>query len=193
VEHALQLFANQLVEQRVDSKGKNKKLAIRKLLNAKTGNSSRSLFEFSAAGWNQVTLDYVDSVKQLSDARLAEIFDQAKAIAKKVPHLAMLIDRPLKSACSTLQSDDEGWIQISDSIRIVMTLACRLSSRFLNQTIEFYGFVCAFHLGQSVTALQVFNSALCLDFTCQLPLVSYHLLQLCFGELRYCFRNSTSL
>lgn len=108
MERALKLFANRMVEQRIDSKGKNKKLAIWKLPNANTGISSRFLLEFSAAGWNQVTLDYLDSIKKLSDTRLTEIFDEARALATKGrPQLAMLVDRPAKSTRSILQSDNE--------------------------------------------------------------------------------------
>jgi hypothetical protein len=115
VERALQLFANRMIEERVDSKGKNTKLAVRKILNPKTGNGSRSLLEFSAAGWNRITLDYFDSIKNLSDTRLAAIFDEARALATKgKPQLAMLVDRPTKSCRSTLQSDDESEGLISE-------------------------------------------------------------------------------
>lgn len=114
MERALNLIANQMIEDRVDSKGKNTKLAVRKVLNPNSGKASRSLLEFSAAGWNHITLEYFDAVKKLSDARLMEIFDEAKAIATKAkPKLAMVIDGPPKSSRSALQSDEEsdatGW------------------------------------------------------------------------------------
>jgi hypothetical protein len=103
-----------MIEERVDSKGKNTKPAIRKAVNPNSGKASRFLLEFSAAGWNQITLDYCDAVRNLSDERLAAIFDEAKAIATKAkPKLAMvpMIDGPSKSSRATLQSDDDsdGW------------------------------------------------------------------------------------
>jgi hypothetical protein len=104
-----------MIEERIDSKGKNSKPAVRKTLNPNSGKGSKSLLEFSAAGWNQITLDYFDSIRKLSDARLTAIFDEAKAIATKCkPKLAMAMEEPAKSSRSTLQSDDEseGWIQL---------------------------------------------------------------------------------
>lgn len=88
----------------MDSKGKNMKLAVRKISNLKTGNSSRVLLEFSATVWNQATLDYLDSVKKLSDERLMAIFNEAKALVTKG---GKAVDKPEKSSRSTLQSDGE--------------------------------------------------------------------------------------
>ena len=107
----LSLFANRMVEERIDSKSKNTKLVVQKVPNPNTGKGSRVLLEFSAVGWNKVTLDYFDSVKKLSEARLVAIFDEAKAVAMKgKPRLAM-VEEPAKSSRSTLESDDEseGW------------------------------------------------------------------------------------
>ena len=107
MERALQLFANKMIEERVDLKGKNKKLTVRKISNPKTGNGSKVPLEFSATAWNQVTLDYFDSIKKLKDARLTAIFNEAKALAiKGKPQLAGF-NRPAKSSRSTLQSDGE--------------------------------------------------------------------------------------
>jgi len=103
VERALQLFANQMIEERVNSKGKNMKLAVRKISNPKTGSGSRVPLEFSATLWNQVTLDYFDSVKRLSEERLTAIFNEAKALVVK----GKTVDRSGKSSRSTLQSDGE--------------------------------------------------------------------------------------
>ena len=95
-----------MIEERMDSKGRTK-LAVRKLHNPDMGNHSGFLAEFSAAGWNQITVDYFDSIKNLSEARLTTIFDDARALVTKgKPHLAP-IGQPEKSSRSTLQSDNE--------------------------------------------------------------------------------------
>lgn len=99
-----------MIEDRLDSKGKNKKPAVRKVLNPNSGKASRSPLEFSAAGWNQITVEYFNAVKKLSDARLTEIYDEAKALATKSrPGLAAMIanDGPSKLDRSNLQSDEE--------------------------------------------------------------------------------------
>jgi hypothetical protein len=97
-----------MIEERIDTKGKNTKLAVRRSLNLDSGKSSKFLLEFSAAGWNQITLDYLDSIQCLNDARLTEIFDEAKAVALKTkPHSVIAIEGATKSSRSTLQSDDE--------------------------------------------------------------------------------------
>jgi hypothetical protein len=98
-----------LIEDRADSKGKVK-LAVRKMHNLRTGHSSGFTLEFSATGWNQTTLDYFDSVKDLKEARFDEIFNAAKVLAgpRGKPRLGVDLRRPGgKSSRSNLQSDDE--------------------------------------------------------------------------------------
>lgn len=82
MERALQLFANEMVEEHEDAKGK-KKLVIRKLHNPNTGICSGSLTGFSTAGWNQATLDYLESVQELDEKRLKTILDEASALVTK--------------------------------------------------------------------------------------------------------------
>jgi hypothetical protein len=103
VERALQLFANKMIEKRVDPKG-NMKLAVRKPHNPKTGHRSGFRHDFSSAGWNQATLDYFESVKNLSSTRLADIFNEAKGLATK----GIQQSTAGKSGRSALQSEDEG-------------------------------------------------------------------------------------
>jgi hypothetical protein len=92
-----------MVEERVDLKG-NKKLLVRKSHNPKTGHRSGIGHDFSAIGWNKATLDYLDSVKNLTSLRLTAIFDEAKGRATNgVQHSSVL----QKSGRSALQSDEE--------------------------------------------------------------------------------------
>jgi hypothetical protein len=92
-----------MIEKRVDSKG-NTKLTVRKLHNPKTGQHSGFRQDFSSAGWNQVTMDYLESIKKLPSTRLADIFSEAKALASKG------VDKSLRQAgnsgCLDLQSDE---------------------------------------------------------------------------------------
>ena len=105
-----------MIEDRADSKGKAK-LAVRKMHNSRTGHSSGFTLEFSATEWNQTTLDYFDSVKQLSSVRLTAIFDQAKGLATKgVPNSMVQSGRSGRAA---LQSDGES--EGSESINLLAT------------------------------------------------------------------------
>lgn len=105
MERALQLFTNKMIEERVDSKG-IKKLVVQKLQNPRTGNQSGLRQEFSTAGWNQATLDYFSSIKNLSAHRLTVIFDEAQGLVVKGIQ-RFKVSESDKSACATLQSDDE--------------------------------------------------------------------------------------
>jgi len=92
-----------MIEERVDLKG-NTKLTVRKSHNPKTGYSSGIRHDFSAIGWNKTTLDYLDSVKNLTSAQLSAIFSEAKALTtpKGVQQSTVR-----KSGRAALQSDDE--------------------------------------------------------------------------------------
>lgn len=104
MERALQLFANKMIEKRVDLKG-NMKLVVRKVHNPKTGHRSGLRHDFSSAGWNQVTLDYFESVKKLSSTRLADILDEAKGLSMKGVKRSTV--QAGTSGRSALQSDDD--------------------------------------------------------------------------------------
>jgi hypothetical protein len=93
-----------MIEERVDSKG-NSKLLVQRSHNPKTGHNSGFRHDFSAIGWNNTTLDYLDSVKSLTSGRLTAIFDEAKGLATKGVQSTVL--QPEKSGRSTLRSDDE--------------------------------------------------------------------------------------
>ena len=95
-----------MIEKQVDSKG-NMKLAVRKPHNPKTGHRSGFRHDFSSAGWNQATLDYFESVKNLSSDRLADIFNEAKDLATKGVRQTKALQAG-KSGRSALQSDNEG-------------------------------------------------------------------------------------
>jgi hypothetical protein len=106
-----------MIEERVDSKG-NTKLTVWKSHNPRTGHHSGFRHDFSAAGWNQATLDYFDSVKNLTGARLTAIFDEAKGLVTKgVPQST--VPQPGKSGRSVLHSDDE--LEGSDLIYLLAT------------------------------------------------------------------------
>ena len=104
MERALKLYAHEMIEERVDSKGK-KKFVVRKAHHPKTGNLSRALTEFSAADWNDATMDYLASVKGLGKQRLKVIFEEAKLRVKKGKE-NIYTTKP-KSSRSVLCSDDE--------------------------------------------------------------------------------------
>jgi len=96
-----------MIEKRVDSKG-NMKLTVRKPHNQKTGHRSGIRHDFSSAGWNQITLDYFESVKSLSSNKLADIFNEAKGLVTKgVRQSKGSQARAEKSGQAALQSDDE--------------------------------------------------------------------------------------
>ena len=105
VEHALQLFVNEMVQEQVDAKEKWK-FVIQKSHNPDTGIHLRFLTEFSAAGWNfnQVTIDYLDSVNGLGD-KLKLVLNEANDFAKKGKKQEEF-SKP-KSICSALHSDDK--------------------------------------------------------------------------------------
>jgi hypothetical protein len=106
-----------MIEEHVDSKG-NTKLVVRKSHNPRTGHRSGFRHDFSSASWNQVTLDYFDSVKHLSSVRLTAIFDQAKGLATKGIQNSM-VPQPGKSGRAALQSDGE--LEGSESISLLAT------------------------------------------------------------------------
>jgi len=93
-----------MVHERVDAKGKGK-FVIQKSHNPDTGIHSRFLTEFSAAGWNQVTIDYLESIDGLGDKKLKLILDEANDRAKKGKKQEEF-SKP-KSIRSALHSDDE--------------------------------------------------------------------------------------
>ena len=98
-----------MIEDRADSKGKAK-LAVRKMHNSRASHSFGFMLKISAIGWNQTTLDYFDSVKDLKEARFDEIFNAAKVLAGPRGKSRLVVDlsRPGgKSSRSNLQSDDE--------------------------------------------------------------------------------------
>ena len=105
-----------MIEEQVDAKG-NTKLMVRKSHNPRTGYHSGFRHDCSAASWNEVTLDYFDSVKQLSSVRLTAIFDQAKGLATKGVPNSMV--RSGRSGRAALQSDGES--EGSESINLLAT------------------------------------------------------------------------
>ena len=54
-----------------------------KFHNPNTDIHSRFLTKFSVAGWNQVMIDYLDSVNSLGNKKLKLILDEANYFAKK--------------------------------------------------------------------------------------------------------------
>jgi len=104
VERALQLFANEMIEERVDKNGKSK-FVVRKAHHPKTGNHSRVLTEFSAAGWNEATLDYLDSIQRLGNKKLKAILNEAKSCVKGKKKEVFTLKS--KSSRSALQSDSD--------------------------------------------------------------------------------------
>jgi hypothetical protein len=116
-----------MIEKRVDSKGNVTKLVVRKPHNPKTGHRSGIRHDFSSAGWNQVTLDYFESIKNLSGTRLADIFDEAKGLVTKGVKQSTKL-RSEKSDRADLQSDVEGLESIGlQSISLLLTLLRKLS------------------------------------------------------------------
>jgi DNA uptake protein ComE-like DNA-binding protein len=94
-----------MIEEREDTKGKLK-FAVRKSHHLTTGkHHSRTLTEFSAAGWNQATMDYLESVQGLGDKRLKAILDDAKSRVKG-KNKEFLGTKP-KSTRSALHSDSD--------------------------------------------------------------------------------------
>jgi hypothetical protein len=53
--------------------------------NANTGVPSVMATEFSAIGWNRVTLEYLHSAKKLDKKKLQVILDEAKGLVKVKP------------------------------------------------------------------------------------------------------------
>lgn len=107
MERALDLLSRGLVVETHDSKGKLK-LMVEKMHNPSTGVASQISTEFSALGWNKVTMEYLHSIKQLGTKKLKQIFDEAREI---VPQDS-LIDAPeLSSGRATLCSDEDTWYE----------------------------------------------------------------------------------
>jgi hypothetical protein len=104
IERALELFAHGLIEDRPDSKGKSR-LSVRKALQANTGVLSTFSTEFSALGWNKITVEYLHAVKGLNEKKLTMIFDEAKELVKSVVQDEM----DSHSGRATLCSDEENW------------------------------------------------------------------------------------
>jgi hypothetical protein len=100
------LLANKNITEQGDSKGRGR-FVVEKMANPRASNSSKCSLEFSAAGWNQVTLDYFDSVKKLTDGRLTQIFNEAMALSKCKSQSAIQGSMPAKSSRAMLQSDEE--------------------------------------------------------------------------------------
>jgi hypothetical protein len=65
-----------------DTRGRTR-LVVQKSHSPDTGVLSSISAEFSAQGWNKVTIEYLASVKQLSEKKLKAIFDLAKDFIKK--------------------------------------------------------------------------------------------------------------
>jgi hypothetical protein len=71
----------------------------------KTNNSLKISTEFSVTGWNEITLDYMDSVTKLNNGQLTVIFSQTKALAKKEQKKDL--GTKLKSSHSILYSESQ--------------------------------------------------------------------------------------
>jgi len=82
VERALDLFVGGMIACDTDTKGRSK-LIVRKLHYHNTGVLSTISTEFSAVGWNKVTMEYLGSVKQLGKKKLKVILDEAKDLVQK--------------------------------------------------------------------------------------------------------------
>ena len=82
MKRALRLFESGMVEEREYANGK-KKFAVRKSHNLNTGTHSKFLTEFSATGWNQTTIDFLDAIMALGDKRLKHTLDEASDRAKQ--------------------------------------------------------------------------------------------------------------
>ena len=88
-----------MVENRPDTRGRTR-LAVQKV------HSSDISGEFSAQGWNKVTVEYLKSVKQLGAKKLRAIFDLAKGL---VPKSQQFDADESHSGRATLCSDEENW------------------------------------------------------------------------------------
>jgi hypothetical protein len=77
------------MEQRPDTKGKQR-FYVRKSYASGSGISFAT--EFSAAGWNKATLEYLGSVKLLGAERLQVIFDEIKDIQMNQEDEEMEVD-----------------------------------------------------------------------------------------------------
>ncbi len=92
-----------MVEERSDGRGR-KKFFVQRSHNTNTGVQSGFLSEFSAAGWNKVTIEYLKSIKGLGDARMKKIISEAREIS--MGKKREIIDKPM-SGRSNLHSDEE--------------------------------------------------------------------------------------
>jgi len=90
-----------------DTKGKSK-LAVQKSHHHNTGVSSTISTEFSAVGWNKVTMEYLGSVKQLGKKKLKVISDEAKDVVQGTGQ-EILNESMEPSGRATLCSDEEDW------------------------------------------------------------------------------------
>ena len=93
-----------MVENRPDTRGRTR-LAVQKV------HSSDISGEFSAQGWNKITVEYLKSVKQLGTKRLRAIFDLAKGLVPKGASSAsgqFDVDES-HSGRALLCSDEEKW------------------------------------------------------------------------------------
>jgi hypothetical protein len=98
------LTSRGLVEETCDSRGKQK-LTIRKAFNPSTGLPSQISTEFSAAGWNKATMEYLNSAKKLGTKKLNEILNEARELA---PQQEATVETPeLSSDRANLCSDEE--------------------------------------------------------------------------------------
>jgi len=110
VERALDLFAGGMIACDTDTKGRGK-LIVRKSHHHNTGVTSTISTEFSAAGWNKVTMEYLGSVKQLGKKKLKVILDEAKDLVQKGTGTGqeILNESMEPSGRATLCSDEEDW------------------------------------------------------------------------------------
>jgi uncharacterized protein with von Willebrand factor type A (vWA) domain len=97
-----------MIDNRHDSRGKTR-LVVRKSHSSATGTLSAISAEFSAQGWNKITMEYFDSVKQLGTKRLKIIFDLAKSFLQKGACTDQLDIAKSDSGCAILCSDEENW------------------------------------------------------------------------------------
>jgi hypothetical protein len=94
-----------MIDNHTDTRGRPR-LVVQKVHSPDTGALSTISAEFSAQGWNKITVEYLESVKQLGTKRLKAIFDLAKGLDPKYASGEFDAEE-LPSGRATLCSDEE--------------------------------------------------------------------------------------
>ena len=82
VERALTLFSRQVVEKKASSGKKTFKLSIVRTLNPDTGTHSTVENDFSKDNWADVTMEYLQGIKNFDNNCLDRIFNEAHQLSR---------------------------------------------------------------------------------------------------------------